>query len=124
VKRTSKEWLNIFRYVVESKKPYHLLIFEDLVKDPVKEIKKVLQFLEEASGLKVENQDERLLCLSENLQGTDKRTKRANQTDPFTLKLKIYINNIIDSAQTFVSRSNLSANLSVYKRKITSNRGV
>ena len=104
--------------MIESKKPFHVLIFEDLVKDPIKEIKKVLRFLEETNGFKAEKLEERLLCLSENLQGTEKRNPKSIPKDPFSIKLKIHVNGIINSAQSMLSEANLSTNLSSYKQKI------
>ena len=118
VLRYTKHWVNIIRHVVESRKPFHLLIFEDLVKDPIKEIKKVLHFLEKNSGFRAERQEERLLCLHENLEGTAKRKPKSFKTDPFTNRLKIHVNKLIDNAQSMLSKAKLSANVTFYKQKV------
>ena len=70
-----KSWVKLIRYVVKSKKKFHLVIYEELVQDPINEIRKVIKFLEKNNGFKQYNLEERLLCLSENIEGTHKRTK-------------------------------------------------
>ena len=104
--------------MIESKKPFHVLLFEDLMQNPRKEIKKVLRFLHKANGFEVGRAKERLFCLSENLQGTDKRAPRTILFDPFTNELKLELNRDIDTAQQILKKANISVDLTIYKREI------
>ena len=111
-------WPNIIEYVAESKKTFHVLLYESVVKEPVKEMEKLVEFIEITLGFKTENLKQRLVCLSENFQGTEKRKSRPQQIDPYTTKLKIKLNEDIATAEKIFAEIGLSVDFSTYKRKI------
>ena len=98
----------------KNKIPFQFLFFEDLVRDPPNEMQKVMKFLEEESGVKVDNLELRLLCLCENLQGSNKRKKK--DIDPYTDELKKIINSKLDFVHEVFHEAGMSVDLSSYKR--------
>ena len=101
-------------FVTTSKKPFYLLIYENLKKDPVNEIRKVMDFLEQFSKFKPKNLHQRLLCMSENLTGSFKRKSKYLSKDPFTPKIKIKIDSVINSSREILSKVDESLNLPMY----------
>ena len=93
-KTSRRKWSNLFNFVIDSKQPFHLVTYEDLLRDPVTEMQKVMRFLEVASGFEQDDLQERLLCLSQNLQGNHKRTRGYYSTVrnyfPYYFPLKVY----------------------------------
>ena len=116
-KNKLKSWVQLIKYVVESQKSFHFVMYEVLVQNPINEIKKILKFLEEKNGFKLHNLEERLLCLSENIQGKYKRTKNELKVDPFTDKMKEKLNSEILLAEKILADAGKKINLSVYKRE-------
>ena len=110
------KWDQLFRYAAQSKKTFYVLVYEDLLQDPVNEIRKVMKFLHKTNGFKQENLEERLLCVSQNLEVGYKRKKSVNDIDPYTNELKAKLNSVIDSAQSVLTRKGLSVNITGYKR--------
>ena len=104
--------------MLESKRPYHLLFYEDLVQNPIKEIKKILDFLQSKNGFKEQNLDTRLTCLSENLQGSHQRKKTETQFDPYNNELIMSINKRIEHAQQILAKHGLRFNISSYKKNL------
>ena len=98
----------------KNKIPFQFLFFEDLVRDPPGEMRKVMKFLEEESGVKVDNLELRLLCLCENLQGSNKRKKK--DIDPYTDELKKIMNSKLDFVHEVFYKAGMSVDLSFYKR--------
>jgi len=96
-----------------------LLLYEDLLKNPVEELRKIVKFLEKENGFKANDLEERLICLSENIQGSQKRKKTKKQIDPYNKSLKIKINAKIESAQNDLTKYKINLDLSFYKRKLT-----
>ena len=109
-------WENLFIFVLKNRQPLHLVFYEDLVRDPIKEIKKVIKFLELTNGFSPSDLETKLLCLSENLQGANKRKKKQHQINPYNSMLTAKINQKIFIAQNLLSAYNIAANLSSYKR--------
>ena len=97
-----KFWSFSVSSVCESKKPFYLLIYEDLVKDPIKEVRKVMKFIKDFDGFEPDDLEQRLLCLSENLQGGFKRKSRKLEKDPYTEEMKKEINSVIGSARSML----------------------
>ena len=110
-------WEILFKYVIESERPLHLLLYEDLLKNPIAEIFKIVKFLEQKNGYEVKNLEQRLICLSENLQGTHKRKKTQQHIFPYNKKSKITINAKINYAQKLLDKYGLNINLSFYKKE-------
>ena len=78
-----------------------------------------MRFLEEKHGFKQDNLNERLLCLSQNLHGSNKRKKTNTQRDPFTNELTKIMNLQIDNAQAILDKTAMNINISFYKRKLS-----
>jgi len=103
---------------MESGKPVHLVQFEDLAKNPIDELQKIVKFLEKANEFKENYFEQRLICLSENIQGSHKRKKTKQQIDPYTKSLKIKINAKLNFAQNVLIKYGLNVDLSNYKREL------
>ena len=117
-RKNKKSWLQLIQYVVQSKKPFHLVVYENLLINPIKELRKVMKFLDGVNGFKQENLEDRLLCLSENLQGTHKRKKRIN-VDPYTNEMKKQLNSEISIAKRLFTLTDNDFNFSSYERKMS-----
>ena len=112
-------WLQLLENVLESKSPFHITVFEDLLRDPISEMRKVMKFLEEKQGFEQDDSEERLLCLSENLQGSSKRKKKDNGINPYNEELTNIMNSQINNAQEILDRAGINISLSSYKRSVT-----
>ena len=97
---------------------YYILIYENLMRDPVNEMRKVINFLQSKIGFELDNLEERLLCLSENMQGNNKRKKKKNEIDPFTDKLKVIVNSKIAYAQSVFDKAGINISLTSYQRDV------
>ena len=113
-----KSWVELIQYVVESQKNLHLVVYEELVQDPIYEMRKIMKFLEEKNQFKQPNLEERLLCLSENIQGNYKRTKKKLTVDPYSDELKEKLNNEIILAEKIFAGAGIKIDFSFYKREI------
>ena len=99
--------------------PLCLVLYEDVKQNPIKEIRKVMKFIEKMSdGYKPDDLEERLLCLSENLRGGFKRN-RVDQGKLYTNELKAIINSNIDYAQEALIKHGINANITLYKKKLS-----
>ena len=112
-------WDTLFTYVAQAKKPFFILIYENLVRDPIKEIRLVMKFLEKNNGFKQTNLEQRLLCLAENLHGKYKRKRKARAINPYAKELKIFVNSLIDSAEKTLNEIGWKANFSSYIRTLS-----
>ena len=112
-------WEILFKFVMESEKQVHLVLYEDLIKNPIEEIGKIVKFLQDVNGFKSKDTDQRLICLSENLQGAQKRKKPRKSAARFTNNMKQKINNKINFAQKVLKNHRIDVDLSSYKRIIS-----
>ena len=112
--QTLQPWFHLFTWLIDSKKPFHLLIYENLKKNPVKEIRKVMKFLKKQSGFEPPDLEQRLLCMSENLQGSYKRNSRELDRNPFTKKMQKKINTKIKTANKILFHVNKNLKLPNY----------
>ena len=106
----------MFKWVFNKGIPFHLLVYEDLVKDPIKEIRAVMKFLEKNNGFKQNDLERRLLCLNQNLRGNQKRkaaSKLAN-TQVYSDALKLKLNNEILMGQKYLSIKKHPYNITSY----------
>lgn len=110
-----KLWKDPFFSVSSTKKPLHLLIYEDLIKDPIKEIRKIINFLKMKSGFEPADLEQRLLCMSENLQGDYKRKSRVLKAIPFTEERIKQMHAMISSAESMLSSSHNEMRLPKYE---------
>ena len=92
-------WGNIIHAVVVSKKPYLLIFYDDLKKDPVIQMRRVAEFLAKNNFYSISNLDNRLLCLSQSLRGAAKRNPSKLNFDPFTSDMKILIDQMVEDAK-------------------------
>jgi len=111
------DWEVLAENVVMGKSSYCLVFYEDLLKEPINELRKVMKFLEK-SGFIQNNLEERLICLSENLQGNNKRKKNENERNPFTKEQTKFMNSKIDYLQNVFNKANIDVDLSSYKRRV------
>lgn len=72
------------------------LYYEDLLQDPIKEVRRILKFL------RVGPNEERLKCLSRHLEGPFKSAKKIR--DPFSIFEKTVINSAIKSVERSLER--------------------
>ncbi|XP_077966625.1 sialate:O-sulfotransferase 2-like [Styela clava] len=83
-------WLGISNIVMEKFVDKVIVVyFEDLVKNPIKEIRRVVEFLpKEVVGSDEESFERRLMCLNLDLAGKFKRPPRKLNFDPFDISLE------------------------------------
>ena len=117
-KTSTRKWSNLFNFAVDSKQPFHLVTYEDLLRDPVTELQKVMKFLEVANGFEQNDLQERLLCLSQNLQGSHKRKKNDDFIDPYTNELRTKLNSVIEAAEKKLAEAGVNVDFSSYKREL------
>ncbi|XP_039254712.2 sialate:O-sulfotransferase 1-like isoform X1 [Styela clava] len=80
-----------------------VIYFEDIVKDPITEVRKIVNFL----NYPINNIEERLICLESNLSGNFKRPKRTLSFDPYPQKSKDIVNYFIKTAREILAKRNL-----------------
>ena len=75
-----------------------------------------MKFLEKETGFKQNNLERRLLCLNQNLQGSQKRKSASKLTNDevYTKELKEIINGKIRNAQKYFVEKNIPLNISSY----------
>ncbi|XP_064118552.1 sialate:O-sulfotransferase 1-like [Macrobrachium nipponense] len=71
------KWRSIYKYALNNSKRLHVVFYEKLRENPLREIRDVLRFLQ------VRPQKERFLCLSRHLEGNAKGSQR--HEDPYSL---------------------------------------
>ena len=96
--------------------PIHIVVFEDLVKDPIREIRAIMQFLEKENGFKPDDLERRLLCLNQNLRGNHKRKTISKLTNDkvYTKKLKERVNSSIRNVQKLLVERNISLDITSF----------
>ena len=77
-------------------------MYEDLLEEPINEIRKVIEFTQKTNNFQQNDREPRLLCLSQNLQGSNKRKNRTS----FTNEMKYQVNSVIEIPEK--SGSNLT----------------
>ena len=110
-----KYWFQLIETVVHAKKPFLMIFYDDLKTEPVKQLKLIAHFLLNNNLYKIENLDEKLLCLSQNVKGRAKRTSRKNLIDPLSKEMKKKINKEISSARKFL-KDKVIENIPMYER--------
>ena len=93
----------MFKWVFDKGIPVHLLVHENLLKDPIKEIRAVMKFPQKENGFKQNDMERRLLCLNQNLQGSQKRksASKLSNTQIFSSELKRKLNKEIMNGQNY-----------------------
>nr|CAB3267769.1 WSC domain-containing protein 1-like [Phallusia mammillata] len=81
----ANKWITIMIDAIETKLPLLVIFFEDVVEDPIREVKKMVEFLA-SKDLKPNDLQDRLACLSQETTGFQKREKRVLDFDPYTAK--------------------------------------
>ena len=93
-----------FKQIVAANKPFYILYYEDLKKDPIGEMQKLLLFPPLKQILNPFDEKSRLLCLSEQQDGYFKRKKpKMNLLDIFTNTQKFKVNRIIKDTRELLS---------------------
>ena len=111
------DWQLIIEQVVTSNRAFHILLYEDLLREPIGEITKIIKFLEEKSGMQHIDVADRIFCLSQNMRGYNKR-KKLITIDPYTQERTKIMNSKIDLAQKILDTAGINISLSHYKRKV------
>jgi len=111
-------WQILIENVVKCENPSYFLLYENLLRDPINEMRNVMKFIERKHGFKQDNLEERLICLSENLQGSNKRKKLAKKIDPYTEELTRMINSQINYSQKVLDDAGIDISVSSYERKL------
>jgi len=113
VEKMSGRWVRHYhRYITESASkniPLKIVYYENLQTDSVKEMKEILEFLEEAIGFKADNKKKRLSCISNAQMNAFKRVKKPLGWEIFTPQMTNTINNVISSLQTTIEQHNFPA---------------
>ena len=114
--KTVDKWNSRIVSVFNQSLPVHIVVYEELVKDPMKEIRAITNFLEKENGFKQDDSERRLLCLNQNLRGSQKRKTPSNLTNlqVYTKEMKQTINGAIKNAQQYLLAKNISINISSY----------
>ncbi|XP_066966404.1 uncharacterized protein [Macrobrachium rosenbergii] len=77
VKEKLGKWRSIYKYALNNSKRLHVVFYEKLRENPLREIRDILRFLQ------VRPEKERFLCLSRHLEGNAKGSQR--HEDPYSL---------------------------------------
>ena len=109
-------WRTHFLRVLKSGLPHHVIFYENLIQDPILETRKIIKFFAVNNGFLQPALEERLLCLEENLQGTQKRKPRKFARDPYTEELVAKINSEIAKVRKYIVSQNISLILPSYER--------
>ena len=109
----------LFYYVIDSKKPFHIVKYEDLLEEPINEIRKVMEFLQTTNNFQQNDLELRLLCLSQNLQGSNKRKNRGTNDASFTNEMKNKVNSVIEIAEKKAAQAGLKFTFTSYKKQIS-----
>ena len=114
--KEENKWNNVIKYLFDQGIPVHIVVFENLVKDPIKEMRAVMKFLEKEIGFKQNNLERRLLCLNQNLEGNQKRKSGSKLTNDqvYTKELKEIVNDNIRNAQKYFVEKDIPLNISSY----------
>jgi len=94
--------------MLTSKKiPLYVVVYEDLVRDPIGEVKKLLTSFTPLKSIVPDEEilEDRLLCLSSQLNGYFKRKKQNLKFDPYTNEIKIKINDNISKAREVLNKA-------------------
>ena len=116
VGQISTRWKTLFLTVLNSELPYHVFFYENLLQDPIGETRKIIKFFEANNGFQLPNLEERLLCVQENLQGTQKRKTRKLSRDPYSKEMVVKINADIFFVRQFIASHNIPLVLPLYER--------
>ena len=109
-------WKFKLQGIVNSKMPFHLLVYENLRLDPIGETRKIMKFLEINNGFRHPNLEQRLLCLAENLEGQNKRSSRKLKLDPYSKEMVSKINLDIEFVRKRIALSDIDLILPPYER--------
>ena len=94
---------NHVKRIVATNKPFYILYYEDLKKDPIAEMQKLLMFPPLKQILNPFDEKSRLLCLSEQQDGYFKRKKTKMNIDLFNNDRKLIVNRIINDTRELLS---------------------
>jgi len=110
VVKMSGRWVRHYhRYISESASkniPLKIVYYENLQADSVREIKQVLEFLEEAIGFKADKKKQRLSCISNAQMNAFKRVKKPLGWEVYTPEMTKNINKVIASLRDTIDEFN------------------
>ncbi|XP_076800115.1 sialate:O-sulfotransferase 1-like [Clavelina lepadiformis] len=111
-------WLDVIRYVVLSGKPALLIEFEELRNDPIATTLKMVKFLRKHTVISPDHLQQRILCLSQQLNGDHKRGKRKLTIDPFTKVMKGKFNHDVVQARKLLNERGVNFSMPKYERQV------
>ncbi|CAK8683719.1 unnamed protein product [Clavelina lepadiformis] len=117
-KLRSHSWLTVIQYVVLSGKPILLIEFEELRNDPIATTLKMVKFLRKHTVISPDHLQQRILCLSQQLNGDHKRGKRKLTIDPFTKVMKMKFNYDVVQARKLLNERGVNFSIPKYERKV------
>ena len=99
--------LFLSKMLTSKKIPLYVVVYEDLVRDPIGEVKKLLTSFTPLKSIVPDEEilEDRLLCLSSQLNGYFKRKKQNLKFDPYTNEIKIKINDNISKAREVLNKA-------------------
>nr|XP_009860420.3 WSC domain-containing protein 1-like [Ciona intestinalis] len=110
----SSLWVNMIDEVIKSKKRFYVVFYEDLKTNAITELRKIVGFLA-TPGLKSDDLETRLHCLSLQINGQNKRNSDSEDFDPFDDDMKMLVNSQIRFVRELL-RNNSDVELPVYER--------
>ncbi|XP_076810513.1 sialate:O-sulfotransferase 1-like [Clavelina lepadiformis] len=117
-KRISHVWINLIKNVVTSGKPFIIIEFGELVNDPIATTLKMVEFLQKHTVISPDHLQQRILCLSQQLNGEHKRKKRKLTIDPFTKVMKQKVNHDVGEARKLLNERSVDFLLPKYEREV------
>ncbi|CAK8682525.1 unnamed protein product [Clavelina lepadiformis] len=117
-KRISHVWFNLIRNVVTSGKPFIIIEFGKLVNDPIATTLKMVEFLQKHTVISPDHLQQRILCLSQQLNGEHKRKIQKLTIDPFTKVMKQKVNHDVGEARKLLNERSVDFLLPKYEREI------
>ena len=113
---TNHKWDNLLKAILSKGIPLHFVLFENLIKDPVKETRAIMKFLEKENGFIQDDLERRLLCLNQNLRGNQKRKSESKlpNNQVYTKEMKKIVNQKIRNAQSYLVAANITLNITSY----------
>ena len=111
-------WFDLIKIVVTSGKPFIIIEFGELVNDPIATTLKMVEFLQKHTVISPDHLQQRILCLSQQLNGEHKRKKRKLTIDPFTKVMKEKVNHDVGEARKLLNERSVNFLLPKYEREV------
>jgi len=91
--------------------------FEDVVAYPIEAVRQMVEFLA-SPVLHPHNLEDRLSCLSQQINGENKRKRSKINYDPFTTTMKKKVNSVIKEVRSALRKTGVKTMLPTYEVKV------